>query len=167
MRQNSRDPAKRQLFDIKKDISKTFKRMLTSNHNRSNTATMKASHEVDPTIESTKYAGSNAKGDDDQMSELEKKFKKKKNKWQSNIQKMYKEDHDIEENYLEKNYPDNTQNPMLKTKKEDIRQLQEFVTTKRPKDPFKELEPLKQKVDISKGLQYQGTSQNEIFNARI
>jgi len=46
---------------------------------------MKTSQEVDPTIESTKYAGSNAKGDDDQMSELEKKFKKKKNKWQSNI----------------------------------------------------------------------------------
>ena len=85
MRQNSRDPSKRPMFDIKKDISKTFKRMLTSNHNRSNTVTMKTSQEVDPTIESTKYAGSNAKGDDDQMSELEKKFKKKKNKWQSTI----------------------------------------------------------------------------------
>ena len=67
---------------------------------------------------------------------------------------MYKEDDIIEENYLEKNYTDLNRNTMLKTKKEDIRQLQEFVTTKRPKDPFKELEPLKQKVDITKGLLY-------------
>lgn len=56
---------------------------------------------------------------------------------------------------------------MLKTKKEDIRQLQEFVTTRRPKDPFKDLEPLKQKVDITKGLAYKGSSQNEIFETRI
>jgi|TARA_B110001469_G_scaffold113386_1_gene116752 hypothetical protein len=46
------------------------------------------------------------------------------------------------ENYLEKNFQD-ANIPMLKTKKEDIRQLQEFVTTRRPKDPFKDLEPLK------------------------
>jgi hypothetical protein len=147
-----RETSKKQQFDIKKDISKTFKRMLSSNHNRSNTLTIRQSHEVDPTIESTKYAGS-VKQDDD-LSEIEKKFKKKKNKWQSTINKMYKEDDDIEENYLEKNYTEFNRNPMLKTKKEDIRQLQEFVTTKRPKDPFKELEPLKQKVDISKGLYY-------------
>lgn len=56
---------------------------------------------------------------------------------------------------------------MLKTKKEDIRQLQEFVTTRRPKDPFKDLEPLKQKVDITKGLAYVGTSQSEIFETRL
>ena len=58
--------------------------------------------------------------------------------------------------------------PILKkTKKDDIRQLQEFVTTKRPKDQFKELDPLKQKVDISSGLAYQGTSQNDVFQNRI
>jgi hypothetical protein len=41
------------------------------------------------------------------------------------------------------------------------------VTTKRPKDPFKDLEPLKQKVDITKGLKYNGSSQSEIFESRL
>ena len=53
-----RDTSKKPGFDIKKDISKTFKRMLSSNHNRSNTLTIRQSAEVDPTIESTKYNGS-------------------------------------------------------------------------------------------------------------
>lgn len=40
-------------------------------------------------------------------------------------------------------------NHILKSNKEDIRQLEEFISTKRPKDPFKDLDPLTQKVDIS------------------
>jgi hypothetical protein len=31
---------------------------------------------------------------------------------------------------------------MLRTKKEDIRQLEEFISTKKPKDPFKDMDGL-------------------------
>jgi hypothetical protein len=47
---------------------------------------------------------------------------------------------------------------MMKTNKEDIRQLEEFISTKRPKDPFKELDPLIEKVAITPEAKYQGTS---------
>ena len=53
--------------------------------------------------------------------------------------------------------------PMLKTKKEDIRQLEEFINTKRPKDPFKDLNPLISKVDITPVLEYRGSSMNDVF----
>ena len=94
--------------------------MLSTNHNRSNKLTVMGSQEVDQTIESTKYAGSNCK--EDNLSEIEKKFKKKKKNWQANMNnKMYKEDDVLDENYLEKNYNNQERNPMLKTKKDDIR----------------------------------------------
>ena len=56
---------------------------------------------------------------------------------------MYKNDDPIEENYLEDKYnkKDNI-DTMMKTNKDDIRQLEEFISTKRPKDPFKDLDPL-------------------------
>lgn len=82
---------------------------------------------------------------------------------------MFKNEDPLEENYLEdkfKNKPDNI-NSMMKTNKDDIRQLEEFISTKRPKDPFKDLDPLTQKVDISVGIPYKGTSQNDIFAQRI
>jgi hypothetical protein len=122
MKENSRDPNKKWNFDIKKDISKTFKRMLTSNHNRSNNGSAKMVQEadqVDPTIESTKYARSIQK---DEESEIEKKFKQKNNKWKSNINKIYKED-EMEENYMEKNYSEPVENPLVKHKREDVRML--------------------------------------------
>jgi hypothetical protein len=55
---------------------------------------------------------------------------------------------------------------MMRTKKEDIRQLEEFISTKKPKDPFKDMDPLTQKVNISADVHYQGTSANEIFEKR-
>jgi hypothetical protein len=55
---------------------------------------------------------------------------------------------------------------MLKTKKEDIRQLEEFISTKKPKDPFKEMNALVEKVEIKKDIQYQGSSLSEIFTLR-
>lgn len=42
----------------------------------------------------------------------------------------------------------------VRTKKEDIRQLEEFISTKRPKDPFKDLDPLSSKVDITPKTKY-------------
>jgi hypothetical protein len=54
-----------------------------------------------------------------------------------------------------------------KTKKEDIRQLHEFVSTKRPRDPFKDLDPLNQKVSVSEGKSYLSTSTPEVFSLRM
>jgi hypothetical protein len=49
-------------MNLKKDVTKTFKKMLTSNHNRVNTydAGKTPNHGVDQTNESTKYENSNA-----------------------------------------------------------------------------------------------------------
>jgi len=97
--------------------------------------------------------------------EIESKFTKKKAKKKGYIQKIYKDEEDVNTTYLEDKYEphQDTSTNFYKTKKEDIRQLEEFISTKRPKDPFKDLDPLTQKVDISSGLKYQGTSQNDVF----
>ena len=169
--------------NLKRDVSKTFKKMLTSNKNRQ--TNNNSSLHVDSGhngsqygVESTKYNGSqlNQYGQEfdnqTQISEIESKFARKKanNHHQKLLKaKIYKNEDPIEENYLEdkfKNRPDNI-NQMMKTNKEDIRQLEEFVSTKRPKDPFKDLDPLTQKVDISVGIPYKGTSQNDIFVQRL
>jgi hypothetical protein len=49
-------------------------------------------------------------------------------------------------------------NNALGASKHDIRQLQEFVSTKKPMDPFRDLNPLTHKVEIAKDLKYAGTS---------
>jgi hypothetical protein len=49
----------------------------------------------------------------------------------------------------------------------DMKYLQEYISTKRPKDPFKDLDPLTQKVDITAGLAYHGTSNADVFNLRL
>ena len=83
--------------------------------------------------------------------------------------KMFKDEDDLASNYLEDKYTGKEGNigPLLKTKKEDIRQLEEFISTKRPKDPFKDLDPLVSKVDITPDIKYQGTSQNDVFQQRL
>ena len=55
---------------------------------------------------------------------------------------------------------------MMRTKKEDIRQLEEFISTKKPKDPFKDMDGLTQKVEIKQDVVYHGTSLNDIFEKR-
>ena len=49
----------------------------------------------------------------------------------------------------------------------NLKQLEEFNSTKRPKDPFLELKPLTEKVVINAEVKYQGSSTNEIFQQRI
>ena len=58
--------------------------------------------------------------------------------------KIYKNEDPLGENYLEDKYKNRAENitPIMKTNKDDIRQLEEFISTKRPKDPFKDLDPL-------------------------
>jgi len=74
--------------------------------------------------------------------------------------KVFKDEEDVDETYLEDKYTGGggANIDFQKTKKEDIRQLEEFISTKRPKDPFKELDPLIEKVDINPEAKYQGTS---------
>jgi len=54
----------------------------------------------------------------------------------------------------------------MKTNKQDIRKLEEFVSTKTPLDPFRALNPLTHKVEISKDNVYHGTSQQDVFMPR-
>ena len=81
--------------------------------------------------------------------------------------KVFTEDNDIKAiDNLENQFVLGTDvriEPFLKTKKEDIRQLEEFINTKRPKDPFKDLNPLISKVGITPVLEYRGSSMNDVF----
>jgi len=99
--------------------------------------------------------------------DIESKYTRKKLK-QGIHKKFFKEDEQHEDSFEE--IAPNDESPIFKRgkqNKEDIRNLGEFITTKRPKDPFKDLDPLTQKVDISEGLAYSGTSQNDVLFARI
>ena len=80
--------------------------------------------------------------------------------------KIYKDEDDLGSNYLEDKYNSKEGNigPLLKTKKEDIRQLEEFIGIQRPKDPFKDLDPLVSKVDITAELKYHGIGQMMFSN---
>ena len=105
-----------------------------------------------------------------QISEIESKFIKKKELALKKInRKIYKEDsEEMRSNYLEDQFVSHGHKlgrieSILKTKKEDIRQLEEFINTKRPRDPFKDLDPLISKVDITGSVSYEGTSKNDVF----
>jgi hypothetical protein len=148
------------------EVTKSFKMILSYNHNRKgpssvSSVTLRNSHKkADRTNESTKYGGSkDGKAEIDVegqtvISEIESKYTKKKQK-KSIYKKMFVEDD--EDSFTREDNANIA--PILKNeKKEDLRQLGEFITTKRPKDPFKDLDPLTQKVDINKGLGYKGTS---------
>lgn len=51
--------------------------------------------------------------------------------------------------------------------KNEIRLMEEWVSTKRPKDPYLELKPLTEKVIINSKAIYDGESTHEIFQERI
>lgn len=90
-------------MNLKRDVSKTFKRMLTANHNRTNYSESKNG---DNSNISTKYGVSGVARQDienqTQISEIESKFTKKKKGHKSSIMsKLYKDEDDIESDYLE------------------------------------------------------------------
>ena len=78
---------------------------------------------------------------------------------------MYKDDIVNPANYLEDKFPHNHGRNLavVKTRKEDLRKLEEFVYTTRRKDPFKDIDPLLSKVDISKDVIYHGSSQIDVL----
>jgi hypothetical protein len=85
-------------MNLKKDITKTFKKMLTQNHNRTTNLSSKGNGKGDN--DSTRYDGSVGNQEFDnttQMSEIELKFQRKKNNMKNLMQnKMYKEDETLD-----------------------------------------------------------------------
>jgi len=143
---------KRNSEDLKKDVSKTFKRMLTQNNRRTNPSAQPrgALDETGNGNDSTKYEGSKYDQDPEvqtQISEIESKFAKKKKNFKHLLKnKMYKED------YVDGEDPvDGDDGPIDQGQDQDfnLKQLEEFISTKRPKDPFLELKPLTEKVVIN------------------
>lgn len=143
---------KRNSEDLKKDVSKTFKRMLTQNNRRTNPSAQPrgALDETGNGNDSTKYEGSKYDQDPEvqtQISEIESKFAKKKKNFKHLLKnKMYKED------YVDGEDPvDGEDGPIDQGQDQDfnLKQLEEFISTKRPKDPFLELKPLTEKVVIN------------------
>lgn len=126
--------------------------------------------------ESTKYGESQLRQEFDNQTqtslisqEIEQKFRKKKFAQMNRIKtKLFKDDDQFESKYLKDQYF-GVNNIPLKTKKEDIRQLEEFVSTKRPDNPFEKgkIDDRYQKVDIQKDYKYQGTSQNDVLQLRL
>lgn len=109
--------------------------MLTSNHNRrgaNSTGNVRDTNE-----ESTKYAGSGRGADIEDKtinSEIESKYTKKIIKM--NLQKKFYKEDDDEDDMLR-----DADKELLK-RKDDVKVLPEVVTKKKPRDPFKDLDPL-------------------------
>ena len=87
-------------------------------------------------------------------------MKKKKNFKHLMKGKMYREDYHGEEGL-----PEAEDDVMDRAHEQEynLKQLEEFISTKRPKDPFLELKPLTEKVVINQSVRYQGSSTGEIF----
>ena len=126
--------------------------MLTQNNRRTNPSAQPrgALDETGNGNDSTKYEGSKYDQDPEvqtQISEIESKFAKKKKNFKHLLKnKMYKED------YVDGEDPvDGEDGPIDQGQDQDfnLKQLEEFISTKRPKDPFLELKPLTEKVVIN------------------
>lgn len=48
-----------------------------------------------------------------------------------------------------------------------MRKVQETISKTKPKNPFKDMDPLIQKVDIDTKQQYQGFSESDVFVQRL
>jgi hypothetical protein len=84
------------------------------------------------------------------------------------LQKIYYKEDDKNNSFIREDK--DVVDPVLKAnidKKEEFLDFKELINTKRPKDPFKDLNPLTQKVDITAEKVYQGTSQNDVFFLRF
>lgn len=76
---------------------------------------------------------------------------------------MYKEDQLVEGEVDNTQGQKDSNDPQVNEKELNLKQLEEFISTKRPKDPFLELKPLTEKVVINPKSRYVGSSQHEIF----
>ena len=55
----------------------------------------------------------------------------------------------------------------MQTTKIKLRQVQETISKTKPKNHFKNLDPLSQKVDIDNKQKYRGASEDDVFVQRI
>ena len=115
-------------MDLRKDVTRTFKKMLTSNHNRQSNLNSSASNNAYGDEASTKYGGSQARQEFDnqtQLSEIESKFKKKKESAMRRLKnKTFKDEDEVDDIYAEDKILAGGRGGNLdfqKTKKEDIR----------------------------------------------
>lgn len=140
--------------------------MLTANQRRTNASSQMRGNldETGNGNDSTKYEGSKYDQDQDaqtQISEIESKFVKKKKNFKHMMKgKMYREDYQGEPEQPE---ADDDIMDRAHEQEYNLKQLEEFISTKRPKDPFLELKPLTEKVVINRAVKYQGQSTKEIF----
>lgn len=145
--------------DIKKDVSKTFKKMLRQNHRCDRENQLNGNKLDQSNDESTKFGGSlkndyaNEDIQSNANSEIEGKFAKKKMK--KSLQKLYYKEDDKYNSFLRQDT--DVIDPILQVnleKKDDLLDFKETINIKRPKDPFRDLNPLAQKVDITSDKQY-------------
>lgn len=141
--------------DPKRDISKAFHKLLTKNNQRQQnptstvTGNTKDNRSVD---ESTKFGNSprlENYQDESANSEIEKKFAKKKGR--KLLPKLFNEDEFIFEN--RNNEKVESAYNFGREDKKNIN-INEYINTKRPNDPFKNINPLAEKVAIQKKMNY-------------
>ena len=118
---------------------------------------------------STKYEGKSAAQQDFDVNsesfEIESRYKRKRAR-RRNMSKAYKED-DLEANALQELLAGQTDiTHGLGLPSGDARQLEEYVSTKKPADPYRAMDPLTHKVEIQKDLAYAGTSQGDVLQQR-
>lgn len=99
---------------------------------------------------------------------LERKFKKNVMINDKNlIKKTYKDDDEQEQITLIDQYEQkHTPQVSTKTGENDIRQLYDFVDTSGKFDPFQDINPLTQKIEIAKNQKYNCTSQSDVLIQR-
>lgn len=160
-------PLEKKKVNLKKDVSKTFKKMLRQNY-RCDRENQLNGNKLDQSNESTKFGGSmrNDYANEDVQSfansEIECKFAKKRIK--KSLQKVYFKEDDRYNDFLR--HDADVVDPIVKfnmDKKDEFLDLKEQINIKRPKDPFRDLNPLTQKVDITSDMPYQGSSLNDVF----
>lgn len=140
-------PVKQKAKDPKKDISKAFKKLLTKNNQRQQhaTTTIGMSKENKSVDESTKFDNSDRLENyhEEGNSQIEKKFAKKKGR--KGLQhKLF-----LDEEFIFENRNPEKVDPTQfgKEDKKNIN-INEYINTKRPNDPFKGINPLAEKVAI-------------------
>ena len=151
-----------------KHVSRAFKKMLSLSYSRGTPGEVQR-NERSVDGGSTKYEGKSAAQQDFDVNsesfEIESRYKKKKARRRT-MSKAYKED-DPEANALQELLAGQTDiTHGLGLPGGDARQLEECVSTKRPADPYRAMDPLTQKVEIQKDLAYAGTSQGDVLQQR-
>lgn len=146
-------------FQIQKDVSKTFKKMLTSNHARSFlTSATQTNRSSTKDGESINGAVDIADQEPEYNEDIENKFAIKTAIKHKYDHKIFKED--IDQDFLKEEVDNITPKEQVrKNVREDIQQINpEYVATKKYSDQFSAINRKTEKVDITKATKYNSTS---------